>query len=123
MVTNRTRGETGRDSPQIFADNLTFHEAGGPDNPHAGTYVGKAETLAFLGRMADLTEGSSKFELVELYEDDDRVVAVQHTTAKRPDGRTYDSREAVIFELRNGLVVSVYTLVSELAKFVDFWRE
>ncbi len=106
---------------EMLADDVMWHEAGGAGNPYAGTYRGKAEMLGVLGRMA--ASGTAKLELQELYGDESRVVAIQGVTASRDDGRSFDSREAVILEVRDGLITSVYNLIDDPARLVEFWRD
>jgi len=78
--------------------------------------------LALLGRMAESTGGSAKLQLQELYGDENRVVAIQAVTACRDDGRSFDRREAVILDVKGGLITGVYNLIDDPTKLVEFWH-
>jgi hypothetical protein len=61
-----------------------------------------------LGHLAVLTEGTGRFTLEELFSDGDGyVVAVHRATGSRPDGRTIDTREAMVFRVEDGRIRSV----------------
>jgi uncharacterized protein len=107
-----------------FADDCTWHEAGAPDIPHAGVHKGPADIMNMLGSLSARSEGSGKFILEDLFSDGaGHVVAIHRVTARRPDGRTIDAREAMIFDIEDGLIRSVRNCYDDLAKGRAFWSE
>ena len=108
----------------LFGDDCVWCEAGAPDVPHAGVHKGPVEIMSMLGSLSVLTEGSGKFVLEDLFSDGaGHVVAVHRATARRPDGRTIDAREAMIFRVEDGLIRSVRNCYDDLSKGVEFWSE
>jgi ketosteroid isomerase-like protein len=107
-----------------FGDDCVRYEAGAPDIPHAGEHKGPVATMSMLGGLSALTEGSGKFLLEDVFSDGaGHVVAVHRATARRPDGRAIDAREAMIFQVEEGLIRSVRNCYDDLSKGVAFWSE
>jgi ketosteroid isomerase-like protein len=95
-----------------------------PISPHAGEHKGPIAIMSMLGTLAAHTEGSGKFFLEDLFSDGaGHVVAVHRATARRPDGRTIDAREAMVFHVEDGLIRSVRNCYDDLSKGVAFWSE
>ena len=107
-----------------FGEDCVWYEAGAPDIPHAGEHKGPVAIMSMLGGLSALTEGSGKFLLEDLFSDGaGHVVAVHRATARRPDGRAIDAREAMIFHVEEGLIRSVRNCYDDLSKGVAFWSE
>jgi len=107
-----------------FADDCVWHEAGAPAIPHAGDHKGPGDIMAMLGNLSALTEGSGKYTLEDLFSDGDGyVVAVHRASGHRPDGRSIDTREAMVFHVENGLIKSVRNCYDDLSKGIAFWSE
>ena len=107
-----------------FAQDCAWHEAGGRDVPHSGVHQGPIEIMTMLGNLSVLTEGTGKFDLEDLFSDGaGHVVAVHRATARRPDGRTIDAREAMVFYVEDGLIRSVRNCYDDLSKGIAFWSE
>ena len=49
-------------------------------------------------------------------------MAIQAVTASRDDGRSFDTREAVILDVKGGLITGVYNLIDDPTKLVEFWH-
>jgi hypothetical protein len=108
----------------LLADDCVMYETGGPEVPHAGVYRGASEMTAVFGRLSDLSEGTGRFELEDLFADDGgAVVAVHRNLARRPDGRTLDTREALLFQVVDGRVVSVRNFYDDTTVVARFWAD
>jgi ketosteroid isomerase-like protein len=80
--------------------------------------------MNMLGSLSALTEGSGKFTLEDVFSDGaGNAVAVHRVTARRPDGRTIDAREAMIFHVEDGRIRSVRNCYDDLSKGIAFWSE
>ena len=99
-----------------YADDVVEHQPG--NNLLSGDYKGIDNVLGFYGRLAQETGGTFRAELQELLANDQRVVAVHHSTAQR-NGKTLDCRTALLFEFRDGKIVDIDTLDEDQ----DAWEE
>jgi len=87
---------------QLLADDVTWHAPGNAQ--HAGMRRGKAELYASMGRLAELTGGTLRSEVVDILANDRRAVVIQRTRAERDDRPELDDREVIVYELRDGRV-------------------
>ncbi len=101
---------------ESYAADIVEHQPG--HNIMSGEYNGVEAVLGFYGRLAAETGGTFRAELEQVLANDQRVVAVHHSTATRA-GKTLDCRTALLFELRDGKVVDIDTLDDD----VDAWEE
>jgi ketosteroid isomerase-like protein len=107
-----------------LADDCVWHEAGGQAIPHAGEHKGPGDIMAMLGNLAVLTDGTGKFTLEDLFSDGEgHVVAVHRVTGSRSDGRSIDTREAMVFLVEDGLIKSVRNCYDDVSKGIAFWSE
>ena len=82
------------------------------------------DIMAMLGNLSMLTGGTGKFTLEDLFSDGDGyVVAVHRATGNRPDGRSIDTREAMVFRVEDGLIKSVRNCYDDPSKGIAFWSE
>lgn len=87
------------------AEHIEFEED--PAFPEAGVYRGREEIVAYL---ASFQEGMAdhRFEVEELLDLGDRVIALLHETARgASSGVDVHQRPAFIYEFRDGLIVRV----------------
>ena len=87
---------------RLLADDVTWHTPGNAQ--HAGVRRGKAELYASWERLAELTGGTIRPEVVDILANDRRAVVIQRTRAQRDDRPDLDDREVIVYELRDGRV-------------------
>lgn len=90
---------------RLLSDDVTWHAPGTAQ--HAGVRRGKAELYASMGRLAELTSGTLRSEVVDVLANDRRAVVIQRTRAQRDDRPELDDRELIEYELRDGRVTEV----------------
>ena len=95
---------------EMFAEDLLWHEPG--RNQLAGSYRGRDAVYAHFGKLAEVMEGSFRMEVEAVFADDERGVALVHSTASR-GGRTLTGYGANIFRLRDGKVVEFWGAPSD----------
>lgn len=92
----------------LLADDITWHVGG--DGPLSGSYVGIHEVTNLLGQVFNLTGGTQRLDVHDVFATDDHIVAVLRETATRArDGAHLDVREAHIMRL------------DAAGKVVEFW--
>jgi ketosteroid isomerase-like protein len=103
----------------LFAPDATWRTPG--TSGLAGTHVGRDAVLGQFGRYGAETQGSFKAVLQQLFVGaDGRVVALHHNSGQR-GGRTLDTDCCIVFDLRDGRVVSATETFSDLANWDAFW--
>jgi ketosteroid isomerase-like protein len=108
----------------LLADDCVMYEAGGPDVLHSGIYRGPAEIIAVFQRLSELSDDSGRFELQDLFSDGSgAVVSVHRNVARRSDGRTLDTREALLFQVEDGRVKAVRNFYSGMDEVARFWSK
>jgi uncharacterized protein len=75
-----------------LADDAVFHFKG--EGPNSGDRRGRNAIQAVLIGRHELTGGTHKFEIHEIFADDDHGVGVVRETATRKDGATLDVEES-----------------------------
>jgi len=106
----------------LLADDCVMYEAGGSDIIHSGVYRGLSEITGVFQRLSQLSDGSGHFELQDLFSDGaGAVVSVHRNLARRPDGRTLDTREALLFQVQDGKVTSVRNFYDDMSEVGRFW--
>jgi len=88
----------------------------------SGPHKGVANVLALYGQLGELSAGSMKVELQDVMSDGgDRVIAVHHATATRPDGRSLSMREALLFTIVDGKVCEIQDFFTDIEASDAFW--
>ncbi|HET9118175.1 MAG TPA: nuclear transport factor 2 family protein, partial [Pseudonocardiaceae bacterium] len=103
---------------EIFAESAVWHEPG--SSLIAGDYVGRDRVFEFFGKLAELSGRTFKADPVDILADDDRAVAVQHSTGTR-NGKTLDTRDILEFEISDGKVVNVQLYACDIDQENAFW--
>jgi uncharacterized protein len=95
-----------------FADDVVVHFKG--EGPNSGDREGsEAIAAALIGRY-ELTGGTHKFEVHDIFADDDHGVAVIRETATRKDGATLDVEESHIVTFNAaGKITNVWDLPAD----------
>lgn len=90
----------------LLADDVMWHAPGSAQ--HAGVRRGKPELYASMGRLAELTGGTLRSEIVDVLANDQRAVVLQLTRAERDGRPALHDREVIVYELRGGRVIEVW---------------
>jgi ketosteroid isomerase-like protein len=102
----------------VFADDATWVVPG--TGSMAGTFTGREEIFAFLGRLPKETDGTYSSALVDVLASDDRAAALYRARGER-QGRILDLDQVLLFRIVDGLVQEVLALPSDPATFDTFW--
>ncbi len=90
---------------ELFAEDVTWHVPG--RSSIAGDYKGREATMAYFGRLDELTGGSYQAELHVVVGNDEYAVSIDHSSATRGEAG-YDANELVVFRLSDGRVVEAW---------------
>jgi ketosteroid isomerase-like protein len=83
---------------RLLAPEIVWHVGGA--GPLSGAHRGPAGVAILLGKVFELTAGSQRLEIREIFATDEHVIAVVHETATRArDGATLDVREAHLLRM------------------------
>ena len=93
----------------------------GGSNAIAGEYRGRESVLGFFRTLLELTEGTYTVEPLWELDDGDRGVAHYRARGSRPDGRTIDLDQALVYRLAGGCWAEVRALPFDQAVFDAFW--
>jgi len=102
----------------VFADDATWVVPG--SGSMAGTFTGRDEIFAFLGRLPKETAGTYSSTLIDVLASDDRAAALYRARGERNE-RTLDLDQVLLFRIEGGLVREVLALPSDPAAFDTFW--
>jgi ketosteroid isomerase-like protein len=86
----------------------------------AGEYRGRAEIFEFLRRTGELTSGTYRTEVVDVWGGDELVVALYRAVGSR-DGRELDITQALVFRFEGNALLEVLAVPSDPAAFDAFW--
>jgi ketosteroid isomerase-like protein len=102
----------------VFAQDATWVVPG--SGSMAGTFTGREEIFAFLGRLPKETNGTYGSALIDVLASDDRAAALYRASGER-NGRRLDLDQVLLFRIEDGLVQEVLALPSDAAAFEEFW--
>jgi uncharacterized protein len=102
----------------VFADDATWIVPG--SGSMAGTFRGREEIFAFLGRLPKETGGTYSSTLIDVLASDDRAAALYRARGER-NGLTLDLDQVLLFRIEDGLVREALALPSDPATFDTFW--
>ena len=103
---------------EAFAAEATWTVPG--SGTMAGTFRGRDEIFAFLGRLPKETGGTYTSSLIDVLASDERAAAVYRASGERL-GRRLDLDQVLLFRIEDGLVEEVLALPSDPAAFEAFW--
>jgi len=86
----------------------------------AGSHRGRAEILAFLGKVTALTGGTFRFEIEDVIASDTSAVALFRGSGQR-QGRTLDNPTCLRMRIQDGLIVEIWEFVWDLYAVDEFW--
>jgi hypothetical protein len=102
----------------FFDEGVVWHTPG--RHPLAGTYEGRAATLASFAEEFELSGGTYGVEVRNVLANDDHIVALLHATADR-EGKRLDQDYAIVFEVRGGKVRVAWEVWKDQPAVDDFW--
>jgi uncharacterized protein len=102
----------------VFADDATWVVPG--SGSMAGTFRGREEIFAFLGRLPKETGGTYSSTLIDVLASDERAAALYRARGER-NGAALDLDQVLLFRIEDGLVREVLALPSDPATFDRFW--
>jgi ketosteroid isomerase-like protein len=103
----------------LHAD-ATWHHRN--DDPLGGIHDGSAAIAAYLAQSAPLTAGTLRAVPQSFLADGlGRVAVLVRLSAARPDGRSMDGPQLVLFTLDGGRVRSIDQFVGDPAAVAAFW--
>ena len=89
----------------ILAEECVWHVPG--RGSLAGEKMGRPATLEYYGQLAALSDGSISVELHDILANDEHVVGLHRTSARRGD-KSYETTETVVFHVRGGRIVEAW---------------
>lgn len=102
----------------VFADDATWTVPG--TSTMAGTFRGRGEIFAFLGRLTKETDGTYSSTLIDVLASDDRAAALYRARGERR-GKQLELDQVLLFTIADGLIRAVVALPSDPAAFDSFW--
>jgi uncharacterized protein len=104
---------------EIIAENASWHTPG--RSRIAGDHVGRDAVFAQFGRYGGETNGTFRADLKQVFgSDTGRVVAIHHNSGER-SGKRLDADCCLIFEIRDGQMVSGREHFFDLYNWDSFW--
>jgi ketosteroid isomerase-like protein len=94
------------------ADDAVFHFTG--EGPNSGDHKGREAIEAALIHNYQLTNGTQKLEIHDIFADDHRGVVVLRETATRNDGATFDMEESHVLALSDGKVTHLWDVPTDV---------
>jgi ketosteroid isomerase-like protein len=87
----------------------------------SGDYKGVDNVLAYYGKLAELTGGSMRVELRDVFVDGrGHVISVHHVNAQR-GGRTYDASGGIVFRVIGDKITDLDECVDDIQRSDAFW--
>ena len=102
----------------VFAEDAVWTVPG--NGSMAGTFVGREQIFAFLGRLPKETDGTYSSALIDVLASDDRAAALYRARGERL-GRELELDQVLLFRIEDGLVREVLALPSDPSEFDRFW--
>ena len=102
----------------VFAEHAVWSVPG--SGSMAGTFVGREQIFAFLGRLPKETDGTYSSLLIDVLASEDRAAALYRASGERKGARL-DLDQVLLFRIEGGLVQEVLALPSDPSEFDRFW--
>jgi ketosteroid isomerase-like protein len=105
----------------LFHEDATWNHLN--DDRLGGIHAGREAVLAFIVESGRLTEGTLRATPGVMMGDGEGHVAVTvRVSGTRPDGRTFDDPQVLVFAVEGGLVRSVEQYIGDHAAVTAFWE-
>jgi uncharacterized protein len=104
---------------ELMSENASWHTPG--RSGVAGDHVGRDAVFAQFGRYGGETNGTFRADLKQVFgADNGQVVAIHHNSGER-NGKRLDSDACIVFEVKDGKVVSGREYFFDLHNWDAFW--
>ena len=104
---------------ELLSENASWHTPG--QSSIAGDHIGRDAVFAQFGRYGGETNGTFKADLKQVFgSDNGRVVAIHHNSGER-NGKRLDTDCCIVFEIKNGQMVSGREHFYDLHNWDAFW--
>jgi uncharacterized protein len=103
---------------EIFAEDISWHVPG--RGPLSRDYRGQMEVLGFFDHFMELSEGTFKIRIEEVFARGDRVIILCTETAQR-GGRTWSSPQVHAWTVRHGRATAFREYEGDQQGEDEFW--
>ena len=104
---------------QFLTEDVVWHQGGA--DALTGEYRGVDAVVGLLAKQFDLSDGTVRADLLDVYATDDRTIAIERITATR-NGKTLDTIVPLVFDGADGRAGEVWSHVfAEPAAYAEFW--
>ena len=105
---------------ELFDEKASWHSPG--RSALAGSFKGRDAVFAHFGRLAQATNGTFRANFQHACADEEgRVIAMHRCTATR-DGEDLEVDCCLVFEFRNGRIISGTEFVHDYPAWEAFWE-
>ena len=114
----------GPDAPalqRILSPDAAWHFPG-RDHELAGEHRGIAAIAAFAGKVFELTAGTFRMDVHQVYGSESGAVIAFTGHARRADERVLDNPTRLVLSIAAGQVVELWEFVWDLEAVTAFWR-
>ena len=88
--------------------------------PCPATTRAQDEIFGFFGKVFELSGGTFKLEVHELFANDEHGVALVHAQGER-QGKTLDMNEVHVFHLKDGKTTEFWSFEEDQRRADEFW--
>jgi hypothetical protein len=98
---------------ELIAEDATQHMVG--DNLVSGDFKGRDAILGMYARIAELTDGTYRCDIEQIFTDGAGTVVVVHRQTAERNGNRLDNRQALIFTVLDGKIVDLQDTSDDIA--------
>ena len=92
------------------------------DDPLGGIHAGRDSIMKFIAESGELTQGTLQaIPGIVLSDGAGHVAVTTNVRASRPDGRSFDDQQILLFTVEDGQVRSVEQFVGDPTAVTAFW--
>ena len=103
----------------LLSDDLVWHQPG--QGVLSGTYNGKQNVFAHLGRMAQLSNGTFVIDQVDYVTDNGDLVTAAIGFAVSANGLSMEMKGVDLFRFENGLIKEIWLFSERIDEEDRFW--
>ena len=104
---------------ELIADDAVQTMVG--DNLVSGEYKGRDNILGMYAKLAELTNGTYSVAIEDAFTDGNGTVVIVHRQSAERNGKRLDNRQALIFKVVGGKVVSLTDASDDIANDDAFY--
>lgn len=104
---------------RLVDDGCVSHVPGA--TPISGDHRGKKAIAGYMGKMAELTNGTVRLDKYDIIGNQRWTVGVYEMSAER-DGRRLSWRQVNLYDVRDGKILEVWQHPNEIDTWQRFWR-